>query len=168
MSVEFSALDVNQMLSERRFQAIVHALLWRESPDGLQICLHQRQRTGVMDGYWVCPGGRLVLGERPAASVRREIREELGVELVNPRLIGLLTFAMPTRFGNQVDQTTGVNYVFATNCWRGEAYAAEPHLHSAPMFFGAETLPDPHPTWVQDMAEHLCSGSAMLMKHYTD
>ena len=114
------------MLSERRFQAIVHALLWRESPDGLQICLHQRQQTGVMDGYWVCPGGRLAAGERPAVSVRREIREELGVELVNPRLIGLLTFAMPTRFGNQVDQTTGVNYVFATNCWRGDALRLSP------------------------------------------
>ena len=71
------------MLSQRRCQAIVHALLWRQSSNGLQICLHQRLTTGVMDGYWVCPGGRIAAGERPVASVRREIQEELGVDAVS-------------------------------------------------------------------------------------
>ena len=156
------------MLSQRRFQAIVHALLWRQSSNGLQICLHQRLTTGVMDGYWVCPGGRIAAGERPVASVRREIQEELGVDALNPRLVGLLTFAMAMRLGGQTDQMTGVNYVFATNRWHGDAHAAEPHLHGAPMFFDVENLPDPHPGWVRDMAEHLRRDSTTLMKHYTD
>jgi len=156
------------MLSQRRYQAIVHALLWRESSSGLQICLHQRQQTGVMDGFWVCPGGRTVAGERPVASVCREIREELGVVAGNPRLIGLLTFTMSMPLSDQADQAMGVNYVFATNRWHGEPYAVEPHLHSAPIFFDVENLPDPHPRWVKDVAEHLLKGSTTLMKHYTD
>ena len=156
------------MFLHRGVQAVVHALLWRESSEGLQICLHQRQHTGVMDGYWVFPGGRMTAGERPAVSVCREILEELGVEAINPRLIGLLTFATATRPNTTTDKTMGVNYVFATNHWRGETFAAEPHLHSAPVFFAVENLPDPHPEWLKDVVENLLKGGSTLMQHYID
>ncbi len=155
------------MLSHWGFQTVVHALLWRESAEGLQICLHQRQQTKVMDGYWLCPGGRMAAGERPAVSVCREIQEELGVQAINPRLIGLLTFATAVHPKTAVEKTMGVNYVFATNRWRGETYAAEPHLHSAPAFFPVENLPDPHPKWLKDVAENLLRGGSTLMQHYS-
>lgn len=35
-------------------------------------------------------GGAIEFGERAAETLRREIREELGVEIVDPRLIGVL------------------------------------------------------------------------------
>ena len=95
------------MLSHWGFQTVVHALLWRESAEGLQICLHQRQHTKVMDGYWLCPGGRMAAGERPAVSVCREIQEELGVQAINPRLIGLLTFATATLAKNRGGEDNG-------------------------------------------------------------
>lgn len=46
-------------------------MLRRESPNGQQICLHQRQHTGVMDSFWVCPGWRMATAVTPM--VRRPI-----------------------------------------------------------------------------------------------
>ncbi|MDY6853373.1 MAG: NUDIX domain-containing protein [Thermodesulfobacteriota bacterium] len=47
---------------------------------------HVTQRGGFWQGKWICPGGKLNLGERIEDGVKREVREEthLDIELQTP------------------------------------------------------------------------------------
>src|SRR2546427_731509 len=51
-----------------------------------QTLLAQRPRDKVYAGYWEFPGGKVESGEPVADALRREIREELGVEPLLERL----------------------------------------------------------------------------------
>jgi nucleoside triphosphatase len=47
---------------------------------------HVPQRGGFWQGKWICPGGKLNLGERIEDGIKREVREEthLDIELKKP------------------------------------------------------------------------------------
>ena len=47
---------------------------------------HVPQRGGFWQGKWICPGGKLNLGERIEDGIKREVREEthLDIELQTP------------------------------------------------------------------------------------
>ena len=49
-------------------------------PDG-RFLLGQRPAGKVYAGYWEFPGGKIEPGEAPGAALRRELREELGIEV---------------------------------------------------------------------------------------
>ena len=46
-------------------------------------------------GKWIGVGGHLESGECPEECILREVREETGLQLENPRLRGILTFILP-------------------------------------------------------------------------
>ena len=46
-------------------------------------------------GKWIGLGGHLQDGESPEECVRREVREEAGLELSDLRLRGIITFILP-------------------------------------------------------------------------
>jgi 8-oxo-dGTP diphosphatase len=48
---------------------------------------HRPERGGYWAGKWICPGGRLKLGETLAEGARREIREETHLEICIQRMI---------------------------------------------------------------------------------
>ena len=50
-------------------------------------------------GKIVAPGGKLELGESPAEAARREVHEEVGLDLLesNLRLVGEITYLFPTK-----------------------------------------------------------------------
>lgn len=50
-------------------------------PDNPQILITQRRVGTPYAAYWEFPGGKAEPGESPEACVRRELREELGVEV---------------------------------------------------------------------------------------
>ena len=52
-------------------------------------------------GKWIGLGGHLRDGETPEECVRREVREEAGLELRDLRLRGILTFILPD-WGNEL------------------------------------------------------------------
>jgi A/G-specific adenine glycosylase len=54
-------------------------VIWRE--DG-RILIAQRPLEGLLGGLWEFPGGKLQAGETRADALRREIKEELGLEIV--------------------------------------------------------------------------------------
>jgi 8-oxo-dGTP diphosphatase len=57
-------------------KAVVAALIVRDSR--LLIC--QRTRTQPMALKWEFPGGKVEPGEQPAAALKRELEEELGID----------------------------------------------------------------------------------------
>ena len=52
-------------------------------------------------GKWIGLGGHLLEDETPEECVRREVREEAGLELSSLRLRGILTFILPD-WGNEL------------------------------------------------------------------
>src|SRR5688572_377142 len=59
---------------------VVAAVLIRD--DG-RFLLGQRPPGKVYSGYWEFPGGKIERGEAPAAALRRELSEELGIEVTH-------------------------------------------------------------------------------------
>ena len=47
---------------------------------------HKPEKGGFWQGKWICPGGKLELGETIGDGIKREVKEETGleVELVKP------------------------------------------------------------------------------------
>ncbi len=52
-------------------------------------------------GKWIGPGGHMREDETPEECVRREVREETGLELQSLRLRGIITFILPD-WGNEL------------------------------------------------------------------
>lgn len=68
-------------LAEARFAATVGAVIADDK--GRVLLLKHRFRYG---NGWGIPGGFINAGEQPEAALRRELREEIGLEIADPRL----------------------------------------------------------------------------------
>jgi 8-oxo-dGTP diphosphatase len=55
---------------------------------GSSLLVAQRTRPPELAGLWELPGGKVAAGESDAAALARELREELGVEVVVGSRIG--------------------------------------------------------------------------------
>ncbi len=54
------------------------AVIWN---DARQILIDKRRQTGLLGGLWEFPGGKLEPGETIQACIRREIMEELAIDI---------------------------------------------------------------------------------------
>lgn len=59
---------------------------------GRVLLLKHRFRPG---SGWGMPGGFIEEGEQPAAALRRELREEIGLEITEPKLLAVRAFKEP-------------------------------------------------------------------------
>ena len=64
---------------ERQTQVVVAAMI--EAEDG-RILIAERPVGKFMAGWWEFPGGKVEFGESPEDALAREVREELGIEIV--------------------------------------------------------------------------------------
>src|SRR3569832_14628 len=75
-----------------RAKTIVATLCYVRS-GGKTLMLHRNKKKGDAHlGFWFGLGGKLDAGESPDDCVEREVREESGLEISEPRLRGVLTF----------------------------------------------------------------------------
>ncbi len=62
--------------------------------NGKTLMVHRNKKPNdIHEGKWNGLGGKLEAGETPEQCIRREVEEEAGLVIHNPRLHGLLTFA---------------------------------------------------------------------------
>jgi len=81
-----------------------------------RVLLDQRPAGKPHAGWWEFPGGKLEEGEPPYAGVVRELREELGLEVLAAQPFLRLSHRYPER-------------EVVLHCWRVEAWRGTPQAH---------------------------------------
>jgi mutator protein MutT len=110
------------------FIDVVAGVIW--TPDGRYL-LAQRPAGKVYSGYWEFPGGKVELGETLAEAIRRELHEELGIEVLS---------ATPWIMRTHVYEHASVRLHFMRiDNWRGEPCGLEAQSFAFQMP-GAETV----------------------------
>jgi len=88
--------------------------------DGKTLMVHRNKKPNdIHKGKWNGLGGKLEPGETPEECIKREVREEAGLVIQNPRLHGLLMF--PKFKGND-----WYVFVFTANQFEGELIESSP------------------------------------------
>lgn len=93
--------------------AVVAGVLERDGT----FLLAQRPTGKVYAGYWEFPGGKVEPGEAPEAALARELREELGIDV-------LRAYPWLTRVYTYPHGTVRLNF-FRVTGWRGEPHPRE-------------------------------------------
>lgn len=95
-------------MSIGRFYAGIAALIW--SPETKRyLLLHRSDRKDYAAGAWECVTGRVDQGEGFEDALRREVREELGVEVRVEYILGTTHFYRGTDI--QENELVGVIYL---------------------------------------------------------
>jgi len=77
-----------------------------------QVLIAERTGGGPFQGLWEFPGGKVSGGESPNDALHRELREEIGVELVNYKFFMQL-------FHDYADRSVDLHFFLVTE-WRGD------------------------------------------------
>jgi 8-oxo-dGTP diphosphatase len=77
-----------------------------------EVLITERLCDGPFDGLWEFPGGKIDAAESPAAALRRELREELGIEVTAIEPFMNLSH-------EYVDRTVDLEF-FLVNSWDGD------------------------------------------------
>lgn len=107
-------------MSGRHLVALAVYLILRRGDDVLVI---RRQGGGWRDGSFTLPAGHVDEGESARAAMRREAREEVGIEVADPDLELVHTM-------HRNGPTPYVDLYFRAVRWTGEPTICEPHKAS--------------------------------------
>ena len=88
-------------------------------------------------GCWSLPGGKVDLWEATEAAARREIAEEIGLELGALDLLCVVDLMVPGEAAHWVSPT------FLATEFDGEAVLLEPEKHTGLGWFPLDALPSP-------------------------
>ncbi len=105
---------MNTQIETTKIIEVSAAVLQR--PDG-SFLLAQRPPGKIWAGYWEFPGGKIEFGETPLHALKRELHEELGIEVVTAYPWITRVFAYPHAM-------VRLNFFRVTE-WRGELHPHE-------------------------------------------
>lgn len=108
----------------------VHVLLLR----GTDVLLVHRANTGISDGMWALPCGRLRSWEALPQRASREVREQLALFVP----VEALHFAHVTHHRGMDDR---IGFYFTATEWSGQPHNAEPDRHDTFDWFDLDHLP---------------------------
>jgi 8-oxo-dGTP diphosphatase len=137
-----------------KFQACVavYGLLWRDG----KLLLLRRKGSGYRDGQLSLPAGHLDGGESTVDGLRRELREELGIEATTQSLKCVMH-----RAREAADDAEYVDFFFHVDTWRGEPAIQEPDKCAELVWADPYDLPRD----VVDYIRAAVIGSERLMEH---
>lgn len=96
-----------------------------------------RRKRPPEEGCWGLPGGKVDPFETLPAAVRREVAEELGLDISPHDLLCVV---------DQIDREQGTHWVapvYLVTAFEGEPRLMEPHKHAAFDWFPLDALPQP-------------------------
>ncbi len=85
--------------------------------------LFLKRRNEPVKGEWWFPGGRICKGESLESALRRKVKEETGLKLLESRLINVYSRVFPERHD--------VTVAYLCKCKRGEVVLNEEHSEFA-------------------------------------
>jgi 8-oxo-dGTP diphosphatase len=97
-----------------------------------------RRRGEPFRGYWDLPGGFLDEGEHPLDGLKRELREETGLEIEPCDFVGVWM----DRYGTDDWSIATINLYWTARISSGDANAADDVTELE--WFPADALPEPH------------------------
>jgi len=112
-----------------RSMKVVSAIL--QSDGDVLLCL--RANTKFSPEHWSLPIGHVEANENNIDALRRELFEEIGIQLLDCDLF-------TTLFDNELNIE---NNIYKITEWRGKAKNCEPELCTAIRWFSIDTLPSP-------------------------
>lgn len=99
------------------------------------ILLQQRQNTGFLDGYWDFPSGHIENGESVQSAARRELKEEVGLQVAENDL--------KLRHINQnFLDVPYLGFTFEATTWTGQPTIGEPEKVASIDFYSTDKLPE--------------------------
>lgn len=111
---------------------IKHRVAFGVLVDGDRALLcHRHPERKLFPDVWDLPGGHIEADETPSETVRRELREELGIEVT--AMAGLATF---------VDVPGAETHAFVVTRWQGEPVNLAPDEHDELRWVTSDLLPD--------------------------
>mmetsp|Transcript_98448 Transcript_98448/g.234376 ORF Transcript_98448/g.234376 Transcript_98448/m.234376 type:complete len:174 (-) Transcript_98448:37-558(-) len=106
---------------------------------GRVLLLKRSKKSRVAPGAWARPGGHVNFGETCEAAVVREIREETGLDIIDPTLLDVTS--EPSGGSHWVSIGYTARLVPGTRA--EDAKNLEPDKHDELGFFDLEALPEP-------------------------
>jgi len=121
-------------MSERNRAVPASYLMLRK---GNKILLARRINTGYYDGYYHPPAGHIEAGELPIDALIREVKEEIGIDLVRDSVT-----LVHTMYRTKHDPTGDrADYFFQTSEYDGEIENLEPEKCDDIQWFSIDELP---------------------------
>ncbi len=100
--------------------------------DGRVLLVHRSPAQRHYPGVWDLFGGHVEKGESLEEALRREAREELGIEVLALSWLGQVYDPIEP----------AILHVYAVTSWKGEVFNAAPEEHTELCWFGVRDLPE--------------------------
>jgi 8-oxo-dGTP diphosphatase len=98
--------------------------------------LMQQRKNAHGHGTWSIPGGHMEYGETPQQAAIREVKEEMNVDIINPRVLGVTNDFMPAEGKHYITIFIEADYA------GGEIRIGEPDSVAAVTWQPADKMPE--------------------------